>query len=118
MQASASGDNQLDLYRTVLNIQARNYARRAKRLTDILGDDHDLSVMQQKLLRYNVKHSDLEKEIAKRRNICDDTPCGWATNHTAALQNSLHGTLKNASPHRCERVSPKLSTTFQLPHRR
>jgi CHAD domain-containing protein len=60
--------NQLELLSTTFNVKVKKLQRRAERLTDILGDDHDLVVLLSKLRRYDAPNRQLRKHIKKRRD--------------------------------------------------
>lgn len=59
--------NQLELLAAVFDLNIRNLRRRADKLADILGDDHDLSVLSAKLCHYDANTPRLIKHIEKQR---------------------------------------------------
>ncbi|HEX3836403.1 MAG TPA: CHAD domain-containing protein [Steroidobacteraceae bacterium] len=59
--------NQLELLSTVFNARFRKLHRRADRLAEALGDDHDLSVLAGKLASGEAGDRTLRKRIKKRR---------------------------------------------------
>ena len=59
--------NQLDLLKTVFGANFRKMRRQARELAAALGDDHDLSVLQQKLHRSEPADRGLVKEMKARR---------------------------------------------------
>ena len=60
--------NQLELLRDVFNVDFKKLHRRADRLADILGTDHDLGVLLSKLRFYNANNRSLVKRLKKRRH--------------------------------------------------
>jgi CHAD domain-containing protein len=59
--------NQLDILTTVFNVKFKKFRRRAKKLAEILGNDHDLAVLVSKLRRRPfVEPSDTERVRRKR----------------------------------------------------
>ncbi|HEY6456662.1 MAG TPA: CHAD domain-containing protein [Steroidobacteraceae bacterium] len=59
--------NQLELLRMVFNARFKKLRRRAGRLAEALGDDHDLSVLAGKLPAREGQRGSLRKQIKKRR---------------------------------------------------
>ena len=60
--------NQLELLRDVFNVDFKKLHRRADRLADILGTDHDLEVLLSKLRFYDANNRSLVKHLKKRRH--------------------------------------------------
>jgi CHAD domain-containing protein len=60
--------NQLELLRVVFNVEFKKLHRRADRLADILGTDHDLGVLLSKLRFYDANNRSLVKHLKKRRH--------------------------------------------------
>jgi CHAD domain-containing protein len=60
--------NQLEVLRTVFNVELKKFHRRADELADILGDDHDLGVLLSKARRYDATNRRLAKHIKSRRH--------------------------------------------------
>ncbi len=59
--------NELELLRAVFGLDAKRLRRHADRLAAILGDDHDLGVLSEKLRGYRAAAPSLVKQIEKRR---------------------------------------------------
>jgi len=59
--------NELELLRAVFGLDAKRLRRHADKLAAILGDDHDLGVLSEKLRRYGAAAPCLVKQIEKRR---------------------------------------------------
>ncbi len=59
--------NQLELLKTVFNIKFKKLRRRAHKLSEALGDDHDLSMLTGKLRTYDARDRALMKQIENRR---------------------------------------------------
>jgi CHAD domain-containing protein len=60
--------NQLELLHVVFNVEFKTLHRRADRLADILGTDHDLGILLSKLRFYNAKNRSLVKRLKTRRH--------------------------------------------------
>lgn len=59
--------NELEFVRAVFGLDAKRLRRHASRLAVILGDDHDLGVLSEKLRRYRAAAPSLVRQIEKRR---------------------------------------------------
>jgi CHAD domain-containing protein len=59
--------NQLELLTSVFNVRFKKLHRRAKRIAEALGDDHDLSVLSSKLRPGEACERPIGKHIEKRR---------------------------------------------------
>jgi CHAD domain-containing protein len=59
--------NQLELLRSIYNVGFKKLHRRAKRIAEALGDDHDLSVLSSKLRPGEACERPVGKHIEKRR---------------------------------------------------
>ena len=66
--------NQLELLRAVFNVDFKKLHRRADRLADILGTDHDLGVLLSKLPFYDANSQSLVKHLKKRRHKLQARP--------------------------------------------
>jgi CHAD domain-containing protein len=60
--------DQLELLKTVFNAKFKVLHRQAHQLGEILGDDHDLGVLLNRLGRYEIDDPSLTKHIEKRRS--------------------------------------------------
>jgi CHAD domain-containing protein len=59
--------NQLELLRTVFDVKVTKLRRRAHKLAEALGDDHDLGMLMGKLRTYKARDRSLMKHIESRR---------------------------------------------------
>jgi CHAD domain-containing protein len=60
--------NQLDILTAVFNVKFKKYRRRAKKLAEILGKDHDLAVLVSKLRRKPFDAPSETKHIKRKRS--------------------------------------------------
>ncbi len=60
--------NQLELLKTVFNINFRKLRRNTHKLTEALGDDHDLGMLASKLRAYGARDRSFLKQIESRRS--------------------------------------------------
>jgi CHAD domain-containing protein len=59
--------NELELLKAVFNVTSRKLRRRAHKLAETLGDDHDLGLLASKLRTYDARDKALMKQIRSRR---------------------------------------------------
>jgi CHAD domain-containing protein len=59
--------NELELLHDIFGLNVKKLRRRARKIGDLLGDDHDLSVLSAKIRHYGGSTAALLKRIKKRR---------------------------------------------------